>query len=70
MGIQLVYREEPEPKRWFLAAPPLSPPITSRGAILSNDLLKNSGFYREIVLEEKPEPESFLDELESCQTGQ
>jgi hypothetical protein len=42
--------------------------LGSRGAVLANDLLKNTSFYRGAVFEEKPQPELFLEEPEPCQT--
>jgi hypothetical protein len=41
----------------------------SSGAVLLNDLLKNTNSYREVALEEKLETESFSEEAEPCQRG-
>jgi hypothetical protein len=42
--------------------------LASRGAVLPNDLLKNTNSYRRVGFEEKLELDSFSEELEPCQT--
>jgi hypothetical protein len=58
-------------KIWLLAAPPLTPFLSRQMEPFCQPIFffKNTCSYKRVVLKEKPESESSLEEPDLCQTG-